>query len=124
MIKLSHFNFNVVDLNKSLDFYKKALDLREVRRKEAADGGYIIVYLKGDDSDFQLELTYLKDWDKDFYDLGDDEFHLGVDTDIYDELHKRHQDMGCICMENSKMGIYFIEDPDGYWIEVRPVRER
>lgn len=122
MIKLSHFNFNVVDLDKSLEFYKKALNLHEVRRKEAQDGSYIIVYLEDRNSDFQLELTWLKDWDKDYYDLGDDEFHLGIDTDDYDNLYKLHKEMDCICMENPEMGIYFIEDPDGYWIEIRAVK--
>ena len=36
----------------------------------------------------------------------------------------KHKEMGCVCFENPAMGIYFIEDPDGYWIEVIPVRDR
>ena len=32
--------------------------------------------------------------------------------------------MGCICFENTAMGLYFLEDPDGYWIEIIPVRDR
>jgi lactoylglutathione lyase len=31
--------------------------------------------------------------------------------------------MGCICFENPSMGIYFLEDPDGYWIEIIPTRK-
>ena len=38
-------------------------------------------------------------------------------------VHRRHQEMGCICFENPEMGIYFIQDPDGYWIEIVPVRD-
>ena len=36
------------------------------------------------------------------------------------EAHKKHEEMGCICFENHEMGIYFIEDPDGYWLEILP----
>ena len=43
--KMIHENYNVSDLGKSLAFYKEALGLTEVRRNEAADGSYIIVYL-------------------------------------------------------------------------------
>ena len=41
----AHNNFNVIDLDKSLKFYEEALGLKEVRRKEAADGSFILVYL-------------------------------------------------------------------------------
>lgn len=122
MFLLTHFNFNVMDLEKSLDFYGKALGLREVRRKTASDGSYIIVFLGNDSSDFRLELTWLRDWESDHYDLGDNEFHLGIDTDKFDEAKALHKDMGCICYENEKMGLYFINDPDGYWIEIKPLR--
>ena len=37
--------------------------------------------------------------------------------------HKLHEEMGCICYENPAMGIYFIEDPDGYWLEIVPEKK-
>jgi lactoylglutathione lyase len=74
----AHNNFNVMDLDRSLRFYKEALGLTEVRRKVAPDGSYIIVYLGDGHSVHQLELTWLRDWGKDHYDLGDDEFHRGL----------------------------------------------
>jgi len=43
-------------------------------------------------------------------------------VDDFEAAHKKHEEMGCICFENPKMGIYFIEDPDGYWLEVIPTR--
>lgn len=116
----AHNNFNVINLEKSLDFYKKALGLTEVRRKEAADGSFIIVFLGDGSSTHKLELTWLRDWEKDSYDLGDDEFHLAFETDDMEAAHKRHEEMGCICFENQEMGIYFINDPDDYWIEIVP----
>ena len=61
----AHNNFNVIDLDKSLKFYEEALGLKEVRRKEAADGSFILVYLGDATTGYQLELTWLRDWEKD-----------------------------------------------------------
>lgn len=123
MIKFNHFNFNVLNLDKSVSFYKDALDLAPVREKEAADGSFRLVFL-GDamGSDFQLELTWLRDRTTP-YNLGECEFHLAFLTDRFDELYARHKTMGCICFENKAMGIYFIADPDGYWIEIVPEKK-
>ncbi len=117
--KMIHENYNVADLDKSIAFYKEALDIHEVRRKEAQDGSFIIVYLANANSDFELELTWLRDMDRP-YNLGDCEFHLAFRTDDYEAAHAKHEKMGCICYENPAMGIYFIKDPDGYWLEVLP----
>ena len=121
MTQFYHFNFNVVDLDRSLDFYRKALNLSPVRAKEASDGSFKLVFL-GDEaaSDFQLELTWLRDRGDKPYDLGECEFHLAFRTDEFETLHARHKEMGCICYENLDMGVYFIADPDGYWIEIVP----
>jgi len=119
--KMVHENYNVSNLESSIAFYEKALGLHEARRKEAADGSFIIVYLTNDCSDFELELTWLRDHPQK-YDLGECEFHLAFRADDYEAAHKLHEEMGCICYENPKMGIYFIIDPDGYWLEVVPTR--
>ena len=104
----AHNNFNVMDLEKSLKFYEEALGLKEVKRKEAADGSFILVYLGDGVTPHQLELTWLRDWEKDHYDLGDNEFHLAFHVDDFEAAHAKHKEMGCICFENEKMGIYFI----------------
>lgn len=119
MLKFAHFNFNVLDLEKSLDFYKKALGLVPVREKTADDGSFKLVYLGDGITDFTLELTYLTERTEP-YNLGESEFHLAFTTDDFDGFYKRHKEMGCICFENTAMGIYFIADPDGYWIEIVP----
>ncbi|MDR2918736.1 MAG: VOC family protein [Tannerella sp.] len=119
--RFDHFNFNVLDLEKSLAFYEKALGLKELRRKEAGDGSFILVYLTDGQTGFSLELTWLRDRTE-AYDLGECEFHLCMRVaGNYDEVHSFHREMGCICFENTDMGLYFIEDPDGYWIEILPV---
>ena len=119
--RFAHNNINVLDLDKSLAFYKQALGLAEVRRKEAEDGSFILVYLGDGQSPHQLELTWLRDWDQP-YNLGDNEIHLAFTVDDYQAAHQLHSEMGCICYENPAMGIYFIADPDGYWLEIVPVR--
>lgn len=117
--KMYHENYNVLDLEKSLDFYEKALGLKPVRTIEAEDGSFKIVFIGNDTTDFQLELTWLRDRTEP-YSLGDEEFHLAFHTDDYEAAHKLHEEMGCICFENTEMGIYFIKDPDGYWLEIVP----
>lgn len=119
--KMIHNNFNVLDLDKSLKFYEEALGLTEQRRKEAEDGSYIIVYIGNDQATHQLELTWLRDWDRP-YNLGDNEFHLAFETEDFDAAHAKHKAMDCIVYENEAMGIYFIADPDNYWLEVLPKR--
>lgn len=81
--KMVHNNFNVLDLEKSLKFYRDAFDMHEVRRIEAKDGSFIIVYLEDGNSSHQLELTWLRDR-KEPYNLGDNEFHLAFKVDDYE----------------------------------------
>ena len=122
MFAFNHFNFNVSNLNKSLQFYKEALGLEEQRRKEASDGSFVIVFLEDKKTGFRLELTALRDHPQK-YDLGECEFHLAMKAEDYEAAHARHEAMGCICYENPAMGIYFIMDPDGYWLEIVPSRK-
>lgn len=115
--KMIHTNFNVLDLEKSINFYEKALGFHEVRRHKADDGSFIIAFLEDGISDYQLELTWLAD-KKEPYDLGDEEFHLAVSVGDVESARKLHQEMDCICYVNESIGVYFIKDPDGYWIEI------
>ena len=115
----AHNNLNVYDLEKSLDFYEKALDLKVVRTFKPEDKSFKLVYLSDGSTPHQLELTWLRDMDRP-YNLGDNEFHLAFVVDDFDAAYKKHKEMGCICFENPSMGIYFISDPDGYWLEVVP----
>ena len=119
--KMIHENYNVYDLEKSLAFYEKALGLKEKRRKIADDGSFIIVFIGNEANTFEMELTWLRDMDRP-YNLGDCEFHLAFEAEDYEKAHALHEEMGCICFENPAMGLYFIEDPDGYWIEILPAK--
>ena len=120
--RFDHFNINVLDLQRSIAFYEKALGLKEHHRKEASDGSFILVYLADDQENFLIELTWLRDR-QEAYELGDNESHLcfRVAGD-YDAVRAYHKEMGCVCFENEAMGLYFINDPDDYWIEVLPMK--
>lgn len=120
--RFDHFNFNVFDLEKSLAFYEKALGLKEVRRKVASDESFILVYLGDTEGHFTLELTWLRGRTE-AYNLGECEYHLCVRVPgDYAATREYHREMGCIAYENHDMGLYFITDPDGYWIEILPVK--
>ncbi len=117
--RFDHNNFNVLDLKKSIAFYEEALGLHETGRINGPDGAFIIVYMGDGESKHRLELTWLRDR-KERYNLGDNEFHLAFTTPDMEAAHALHAKMGCICYENPEMGIYFITDPDNYWLEIVP----
>jgi lactoylglutathione lyase len=120
--RFDHNNINVRDLEKSLRFYRLALGLAEIRRYEPEDKSFILVFLGDGQTGHKLELTWLRER-TDPYSLGDNEFHLALVVDDYEAAFKRHKDMGVVCYENPAMGIYFVEDPDGYWVEIVPEKK-
>ena len=121
--KFDHFNINVTNLDRSISFYKEALGLEPCGEINGPEGAFKIVYLANANSPFKLELTWLKDHPQ-AYDLGECEFHicLRVAGD-YAEARAMHKAMNCVCYENEEMGLYFISDPDGYWIEILPLEQ-
>ena len=120
--RFDHYNINVKDLDKSVAFYQKALGLTEKRRHEAGDGSFKLIFLGDEYTDFSVELTWMRDR-QEAYNLGDNEMHLCVRVDgDYGQIRAFHKEMGCVCYENHDMGLYFIEDPDGYWIEILAAR--
>jgi lactoylglutathione lyase len=119
---IAHNNINVFDLEKSLKFYSEALGLTVSRRKEAADGSFILCFLTDGTSSHTIELTWLRDR-KTPYNLGDNEIHIAFIAGDYEAAYAKHKEMGCVCFENTSMGLYFIEDPDGYWLEIIPPKK-
>ena len=117
----AHNNLNVYDLQKSLDFYKEALGLTLQRTKDADDGSFTLAFLGDQTTPHQLELTWLREMDRP-YELGDNEIKLAFTVYDFDSALAKHREMGCVCFENTEMGIYFIEDPDGYWLEIIPAK--
>lgn len=111
-----HNNINVLDLEKSMEFYEKALGLVE-KRRYVNEGNFTLVYLWDEESNYELELTYLLDR-KEPYNLGDNEIHMAFAVADKKAAYEIHKEMDCIIYENKEMDLYFIADPDGYWIEI------
>ena len=123
--RFDHFNINVTDLERSLAFYDRALGLKEISRKQADDGSFILAYLGDGETGFRLELTWLRDHAATPYELGENESHLCVRVaGDYEAVRAYHKELGCVCFENHEMGLYFINDPDDYWIEVLPLNHK
>ncbi|MBD5230666.1 MAG: lactoylglutathione lyase [Bacteroidales bacterium] len=124
-LHFDHYNINVADRDRSLKFYAEALGLHEVGHIDAPDGSFTITYLGDGATDFRLEITCLKEHPQN-YDLGENETHLALrlaSNQSYADMLAYHTQMGVVCFENPAMGIYFIEDPDGYWIEILPPKK-
>lgn len=119
--QFAHNNINVLSIEKSLVFYEKALGLKPVREKILGGGFARLVYLGDGVTSHQLELTEIIGRTEP-YNLGENEFHLAFTVEDYDAAHALHKEMGCICFENPEVGIYFIVDPDGYWLEIIPAK--
>lgn len=90
------------DLDKSIEFYNKALGLKEDRRINAPDGSFIIVYLKNETTDFELELTWLRDMDRPYNFRGLQNSTWLFRTDNFEEAHKLHSEMVAFALKTRK----------------------
>jgi lactoylglutathione lyase len=118
---MAHTNINVLDLERSLAFYQEALGLKPIRSYEPQTGEFRLVYLADDTNRYQIEFTWYRERTEP-YTHGDNDLHLAFVVDDFAAAHQHHAEMGYICYENEAMGIYFIKDPDGYWLEILPER--
>lgn len=118
--KFEHTNLCVANLEKSLEFYFKALQMKELRRKETDDR--ILSFLCGDTAPHQIEMAYFK-YRTEPYVLGENPNHLAFRVDDIETAKAFHKDMGCFHHELTDFGVYFIEDLDGYLIEIMPTRK-
>ncbi|MFW5998769.1 MAG: VOC family protein [bacterium] len=117
-----HSCIRVMDLEKSVEFYKNALGLEESSRKDFPEGKFTLVYLKDDTGNFELELTYNYDQEEP-YTIGDGYSHLAVVVDDLEQSHQKHKEAGyevtdLMGLGESSGSYYFLTDPDGYDIEV------
>ena len=123
-MRLLHTMLRVGDLERSIEFYTGVLGMELLRRRDYPDGRFTLAFVGyGDESDNTvIELTY--NWDTSRYDLGEGYGHIAIEVDdVYaavDELRSRG---GKVIREAGPMNagttiIAFIEDPDGYPIEL------
>lgn len=109
----------VRDLERSLAFYKEALGLEPVRTMHPSDMDATLVFLSDGASVHELELGYVPAR-KEPYSQGDNAFHIAFSVENMDEAHALHEKMGVISRDPETEPVYFIQDPDGYEIEIIP----
>lgn len=118
--RMIHNNINVLDLDRSMKFYAEALGLFEIKRIVPESGDVRIVFLGDGQSNHKLELTQITGRTNP-YEPGDNGRHLAFSTDDFQGSLEKHQKMGCVKSVNKASGIYYLEDPDGYTIEILPL---
>jgi lactoylglutathione lyase len=118
--RLEHSCIHATDLKRTLEFYEKALDLKEIRRKGSSE--IEVAFIGNNESSRQLAVIKELGQSRS-YNLGDNPTHFAMRTDDIEAARKKHSEMGCIDHELPEFGVYFIRDPDGYLIEIMPVRK-
>ena len=123
MAKPIHSMIRVRDEARSLDFYRRAFGL-EVAERLAFDG-FTLIYLSNPESEFELELT-VNDGRAEPYQLGDGYGHLAVSVEDLEAEHARFEREGLSPLPLKELKhegrplarFFFVQDPDGYRIEV------
>ncbi len=123
-MRLLHTMLRVGDLDSSIRFYTDVLGMKLLRRKDYPEGEFTLAFLGyGEESENTvIELTY--NWGTDRYDLGDGYGHIAIEVnDVYKATEEIRRHGGKIIREAGPMNagttiIAFVEDPDGYSIEL------
>ena len=128
-MRFLHTMIRVGDLQRSIDFYTQVLGMKLLRQKDYPDGKFTLAFLGyGEEKDTcVLELTY--NWGVDHYDLGNGFGHIAIEVDdVYKAVEEIRARGGKIIREAGPMNagttlIAFVEDPDGYQIELLGPRD-
>ncbi|WP_028274334.1 VOC family protein [Atopococcus tabaci] len=120
--KFLHTCVRVKDLDKSLEFYEKALGFKEVRRLDYPEFKFTLVYLALEEGGYELELTYNYDQEQP-YDLGNGYGHIAIGVDSLEDYREELSQAGYEVTEIKGLSdgaatYFFVMDPDGYKIEV------
>lgn len=121
-VKMLHTCIRVMDLEKSLKFYKEALGLIITRRKDFPEHKFSLVYLSNEEGEYEIELTYNYDVEKP-YELGNGFSHIAVEAEDLEAMREKHIALGYEVtplkgLPGTKPSYYFVTDPDGYNVEV------
>ena len=121
-VKMLHTCIRVMDLEKSLKFYKEALGLIETKRKDFPENEFTLVYLSNEVGGYEIELTYNYDPEKP-YELGNGFSHIAIGVENLEEMREKHisldyQVTDLKGLPGEEPHYYFVTDPDGYMVEV------
>lgn len=123
-MRILHTMLRVGDLSRSINFYTDVLGMKLLRQKDYPDGKFTLAFIGyGDESENTvIELTY--NWDTERYELGSGYGHIALEVDdVYRATEEIRGRGGKIIREAGPMNagttiIAFVEDPDGYPIEL------
>ncbi|MEE9422366.1 MAG: lactoylglutathione lyase [Gammaproteobacteria bacterium] len=123
-MRMLHTMLRVGNLDRSIKFYTEVLGMKLLRQKDYPDGKFTLAFVGyGDESENSvIELTH--NWDTDSYDLGDGYGHIALEVDdVYQSTEEIKNQGGKIIRDAGPMNagttvIAFVEDPDGYAIEL------
>jgi lactoylglutathione lyase len=123
-MRILHTMIRVGDLQRSIDFYTRVLGMKLLRQQEYPEGRFTLAFVGyGDENDNTvIELTH--NWDTESYELGEGFGHLAIEVDdVYKATDEIRQQGGKIIRDAGPMNagttiIAFVEDPDGYAIEL------
>jgi len=123
-MRMLHTMIRVGDLNRSIQFYTEVMGMKLLRQKDYPDGKFTLAFVGfgAESENTVIELTY--NWDTDKYDLGNGFGHMAVEVDdVYVATEAVRKRGGKIIREAGPMNagttiIAFVEDPDGYQIEL------
>lgn len=123
-MRILHTMLRTGNLQRSIDFYTEVLGMKLLRQRDYPEGEFTLAFLGyGDESDNTvIELTY--NWGVDAYDMGTGYGHIAIEVDdVYEAAGAIRRRGGKILREAGPMNagttiIAFVEDPDGYPIEL------
>ncbi|MCK1220287.1 lactoylglutathione lyase [Streptococcus uberis] len=120
-MKALHTCIRVKNLEESLAFYTTAFPFKETRRRDFPDSKFTLVYLALEGEDYELELTY--NYGHEAYDLGNGYGHIAIGSEDFQADYNKHVQAGYSVTDikgltDKSARYYFIQDPDGYKIEV------
>ena len=123
-MRMLHTMLRVGNLERSIEFYTNVLGMQLLRQQDYPDGKFTLAFVGfGDESDNTvIELTH--NWDTDHYDLGEGYGHIAIEVDdVYQAVVELKSRGGKVIRDAGPMNagttiIAFIEDPDGYQVEL------
>lgn len=117
---MAHVGINVMDLERSINFYKEAFGMTEVFRMHPKSSlNMVFSFLSDEHNRTMLNLISCAERTIP-YEMGENNTHIAFVSDDFLASYEKHKAMGIICIEELEKSIYYVEDPDGYQLAIIP----
>ena len=123
-MRFLHVMLRVRDLEKSIDFYKEIFNMQLIRRKDYPSGRFTLAFMGYGEEKDNTVIEFTHNWDTDNYELGTAYGHIAIGVDDIYAACKKIESKGCVItrppgpMKHGTTLLAFVEDPDGYKIEL------